>query len=83
MTYNFQAKSFTVEAKDLEFAAMSFMYAIKHIRLASGLPLDKYKNEKCLEHPDFAMKGIIDGARVLGIDLGAEFGEQLDVRGCG
>ncbi len=82
MVYNHQAKAFTIDTKQLEFAAMSFMYAIKHIRRAAGLPLDKYKNDKAMESPDFAMKGIIDGAKALGIEPGAEFGEQIDVRDC-
>lgn len=82
MVYNHQAKAFTVEAKQLESAAMCFIHAIKQIRIAANLPLDKYKKEYVgLEPPDYAMRSIIEGAKYLGVELGAEWGEQLDVRG--
>lgn len=80
MNYHAQSRQFTVSHKDIQMAADSFIYAIRNIRLAAGLPLTRYKREGgMLEDHDHAMKGIIDGAKALGIDLGAEWGEDLDV----
>lgn len=79
MKYHAPTKQFTVAAKDLEFAALCFLYAIRQIREASNLPLTKYKHETALTSADFAQKSIIDGAKALGVDLGCDWGNEIDV----
>lgn len=81
MKFHAPTGQFTVATKDIEYAAHLFMNAIKNIREAAGLPLTKYSRDSCLEPPDFAMKSIIDGAKAIGIDLGAEWGNEIDVSG--
>ena len=83
MRYHAETKKFLIDAADLEFASLSFLYAIKHIRLASGLPLDKYKQDGPLTEPDYAMRAIIETADRLGIEMGARWGNELDVRDAG
>jgi hypothetical protein len=79
MKYHAPTKQLTADIGKFELAASSFLYAIRHIRKLAGLPLTRYKQGGPLQGPDFAMKGIIDGARALGIDLGAEWGCEIDV----
>lgn len=79
MQYHAPTKQFTVTNKDLEYVAICLRLAIRHIRLLSGLPLNKYKRESALTNADNAQKMIIDAAKAIGIDLGAEWGNQLDV----
>lgn len=79
MKYHAPTGQFTVSHKDLEYAAHSFIGAIKHIREMGGRPLTKYKVDGLLEAPEFAQQIIIDAAKSLGIDLGSEWGNELDV----
>ena len=79
MNYHHPTKQFTVEPHKLEHAAYSFIYALRHVREASGLPLTPYEREGGLTNADHAQKGILDGAKAMGIDLGAEWGNELDL----
>jgi len=79
MKYHAPTGEFTVSKSDIEMAAHSFIYSIRNIREAAGLPMTKYKREGPLEAADHAQKGLIDAAKYIGIDLGAEWGEDLDV----
>ena len=83
MKYSAQAHQFTLEVKDFEFIAMNLLYAIKQIRLATGQPLDRYDQEGALTRPDFAMRAVIEVANLLDIDLGSQWGNELDVREVG
>lgn len=79
MKYHAPTGQFTITQKSLEYAAHSFIGAIRHIREISGRPLTKYKVDGPLEAPEFAQQRIIDAAKNLGIDLGSEWGNELDV----
>ena len=83
MKYNAITKDFTIDKNVLEFVALSIPYAIKNIRLASSLPLDKYKNDDSLDHADYAMRALIEIAEKIGIDYGVRWGNELDVRDAG
>ena len=78
MKYHALTNEFTVSPQQLKQASAHFFYAIKAVKETAGLPLHPYKRETCLEKPDFAMCGIIQAAKSLGIDLGAEFGNDID-----
>ena len=80
MIYDAKTKRFTVSAQEMQLAAGSFYYALRHIRELAGLPLDRYERDGALENADHAQRGILDAAKTLGIDLGAEWGEDLDLR---
>jgi hypothetical protein len=80
MNFNPKSKSFEINLLNIEMAYNSLIYSIRNIREMAGLPLDKYKKSGPLDPVDHAQKGILDAAKVLGIDMGAEWGDQLDVR---
>lgn len=80
MQYEPLSDKLTITTEEAKRAAYSMLYAIRSIRLAVNLPLDKYEQKGPLEPADHAMKGILDAAASLGMDLGARWGNELDVR---
>jgi hypothetical protein len=83
MTYDPKTKTLRVRPEDMERAYGSLMWSLKNIRIAAGKPLDKYDKPGPLEPADFAMKGIIDAAEALGIEMDARWGNELDLRNVG
>ena len=79
MTYHAPSNQFTVCVADLQRAAHSLRWAIKHIRAGHNLDLKGYKRDGPMDDPEFAESGILDAAKVLGIDLGADRPGKLDV----
>jgi hypothetical protein len=79
MKYHAPTDQFTIAAADLKLASRAFRWAIKHIREGHGLDTKGYQNDGPMGDPHFAECGILDGARALGIDLGADRAGELDV----
>ena len=79
MKYHAPTKQFTLSQKDIEHAALSLTDAIRRVREIGGRPLTKYKVDGPLEAPEFAQQRIIDAANCLGIDLGAQWGHDIDL----
>ena len=79
MKYHAPTGQFTVSPKDIEYASRSMIAVIRHIRTLSGKPLVKYKVSGPLEEPEFAQQRVIDIAKSMGIDLGSEWGNEIDV----
>ncbi len=73
-------RKLVVDLNSIESAALSLRYALQQIRICAGLPFGPYKREGVLTPADHAQKGIIDAAKKLGIDLGADWGNQLDLQ---
>lgn len=80
MRYNAQSESFEISPENLKLAAYALEHALHHIRKIAGLPLDKYERTGCLTSADHAQKGIIDAGKAVGIYLGADWGNELDLR---
>ena len=80
MTYNARTKRLEVHQDTLENVSHQMIYALRCIRELAGLPMDRYKQDGPLQRADHAQRAIIDMARHLGIDLGAEWGCDLDLR---
>lgn len=73
-------KKFRVDVDTIKSVADSMRHALLHIRNAAGLPLGPYVLEGTLTDAEHAQMRIIDAAEKLGIDLGAPFGNELDLR---
>ena len=50
------------------------------MRQLANLPLEPYERNVQLDHVDHAGKELLDAAKRLGIDMGAEWQNQLDLR---
>ena len=80
MKYHAPTKAFTVSADALECASLALRYAIRNVRKQAGLPLEPHKGDVIMGPPQFAEAAILEAARHMGIDLGAQRHGQLDVR---
>jgi hypothetical protein len=83
MKYHAPTNQFTVSPQDLQDAAHTLRWAIKHIRLGHDLNLKGYSRDGLMQDPDFAEAGILEAAKKLGIDLGADRFGKLDVSDAG
>jgi len=83
MKFHAPTRTFVVDQEGFQRAAGGFLFAMKMIRELGELPLDKYQRNGLLTNADRAQKAIIDAAAALGIDLGAQQGNELDLREAG
>jgi hypothetical protein len=60
-------------------AAYLLKYAIKKIRQGHNRDPKGYERDGAMDYPEFAESGILDAARALGIELGADRPGKLDV----
>lgn len=81
MKYHAPTNSLTIGVQDFANASFYLLYALRKIRESAGLPITPYVRSGPLQDADHAMKGIIDAAKALSIDLGAEWGNEIDVSG--
>jgi len=80
MQYHAPTKALTVKVDALEGAALALRHAIRQVRTQAGLPLEPHKGDVIMGPPQFAEAAILDAARYMGIDLGAQRHGMLDVR---
>lgn len=64
----------------LEKTARNLRQCMRQIREAAGLPLDRYEMPGAMTQADHAQQGLIRIGRDLGIDMGAEWCNELDLR---
>lgn len=80
MLYHAPTNQFTIDAEALKRSASLMRYAIKKIRLGSGIDPKGYDNIKReIDAAEYAESAILDAAKALGIHLGADRAGQLDV----
>lgn len=60
--------------------AHNLRQSMRRIREAAGLSLDRYEVAGALSPADLAQQSLVTVARDLGIDLGAEWCNDLDLR---
>jgi len=80
MIYNAKTKRLEIRKDTLERVSHEMIYTLRCIREFAGLPMDRYKQEGPLNRADHAQRAIIGIAKQIGIDLGAEWGCDLDLR---
>lgn len=80
MVYDAVQRSLSVRLNDFDRAAVHFLHALRCVREAAGLSLDRYECKGPLRPADHAMKAILDGAAAIGLSFGAEWGHELDLR---
>lgn len=80
LKYHAPTDSFVLSSDTLKLASAHIRGAMKSIRVLAGLPLDRYQSESPLTPADLAQQRLVALARDLGIDLGSEWANQLDLR---
>lgn len=80
LKYHAPTDSFVISSDSLKNAAHHIRGAMKAIRECANLPLDRYESPGALTPADHAQQRLIALARDLGIDLGAEWANEIDLR---
>lgn len=84
MKYHPSSKSLLIEPKTLDSVAGFLLYAIKCVRQTEKLPVEGFDEQgKALTPALYAESAILDCARFLEIDLGADRPGQLNVKKAG
>lgn len=80
MEYHSPTNQFTVDREALKRASSLLRYAISKIRDGAGEPWKGYDHlKRPSDWAEYAESGILDAAKTLGIDLGADRPGKLDV----
>ncbi len=79
-TYDPLRNMFQIPQEDIVFVGQHLLYAMREIRTLGGLTLDKYERTGLLQPEDMAQKALINVAERLGLDLGARWGNEIDLR---
>lgn len=80
LKYHAPTDSFVISSDALKNVARHIRGAMKGIRETAGLPMDRYDSPGALTPADHAQQRLIALARDLGIDLGAEWANEIDLR---
>ena len=79
MKYSPLHKSLIIDQQSIQYLADSILYSMKKYRQITNTPLGKRDHDGPLTDMDHAERGIIEGLKGFGIDLGIEWGHQLDL----
>lgn len=80
MIYHAPSGKWLLDPETIARTALNLRAAMKRIREAAGLPLDRYEIPAGLSKADQAQQNLITIARDLGIDLGSEWCNEIDLR---
>lgn len=82
MTLKYHAPSgrLLLPADILAKTAHNLLQSMRRIREAAGLPLDRYDSPGQMTPADYAQQSLVTIARDLGINLGAEWYNDIDLR---
>lgn len=78
--YHAPTNSIVIPPEDLRMISLHIYAALRGIREIAGLPLDRYESPVTLTAADHAQQRLIALSRDLGIDLGAEWANEIDLR---
>jgi hypothetical protein len=80
ITYNAHTKNLEIPVETLERVSYELNYTLRSIRDIAGLPMDKYERPGPLEPADHAQRAVLEIANALGINMGARWGNEIDLR---
>jgi hypothetical protein len=79
MTYSAVHKGLIVNQEDLQLLADLVKYSMKKYRIITCTPLGKRDKSGMLQDIDHAERALLEGLRKTGVDLGVEWGADLDL----
>ena len=79
MTYDAKKKAVVIPVADLDRVEGNIIYALRHIRQVSGRPLTPHKRPAQMDDYDHINAAIMNIAKSIGLEMGAEWAEELDV----
>jgi hypothetical protein len=82
MEYSAIHNKLIINQEELRQSSLGFLYAMKKYRQSAGLPIGKREKETgLLTDFDQAEREMICSLKALGINVGAEWGNNLDLSG--
>jgi hypothetical protein len=79
MKYSAVHKGLIINQEDLQILADLVKYSMKKYRIITGTPLGKRGKSGMLQNIDHAERALLEGLRKTGVDLGVEWGADLDL----
>lgn len=80
LKYHAQADGLVISTDILKQTAINILGSMKSIRELAGLPLDRYEMSVAMSPADHAQQRLVTLARDLGIDLGSQWANEIDLR---
>ena len=80
ITFNAHTKNLEIPIATLERMGCELIYTLRCIREIADLPMDKYHQSGLLKPADHAQRAVISVAKEIGINLGADWGNEIDLR---
>lgn len=80
LKYHAPSDSLHISMESFKRTAFNIRHSMKAIRELAGLPLDRYEVPGSLSAADHAQQRLVSVARDLGIDLGAQWANEIDLR---
>ncbi len=80
MHFNPATQKIEISPQDATMAYHDLRNALKHVRLMANRPLDKHPRPGPMDNADHAGRAILSAAKSLGLSMGAEWAEDLDLR---
>lgn len=80
MKYHAPTKCFVIEPAAIERVALEIRYAMQGVRKLAKRPLEPYKRDGAMSHACHVEKTLLDIAAHIGIDMGAQWPGQIDLR---
>ncbi len=81
MRINAKTGNFEITPKEMERARIFLKGALRDIRIACKLPLDKYEREGPLQDAELAQGSVLELGKSIGIEFpGCHFGNEIDLR---
>ena len=79
MKYSPKHQAFIIDQASLNLVSNCLLYAMKKARQVAGIPAGRREMEGALQPIDHCEKAIIDAAKAINIELGADWGSELDL----
>jgi len=79
MKYSAIHQKFIIDEGEIKRASFMLLHTMKRARILAGVTLGKRKSDGGLTNLDYVESSIIETAKAIGIDLGAEWGYEIDL----
>ena len=80
LTFNAQTQNLEMPVDTLKRVSGELTYTLRCIREIAGKPMGKYQRDVRLAPDDHAQRAVLSLAKSIGINLGAEWGNEIDLR---
>ena len=80
MTFDAKKNALVIPAQDMVRAQYLLLHAMKKVRVIAKRPLEPHERPGVMDDFDFAQMNILDAGKAMGLEMGGDFPEQIDLR---